>query len=431
MGREERYYIRNLEEIITPFFSRKEIIGIRGARQIGKTTLLKRIQNLWKGESIFINMDLSENRRAFENAPLDFIARYTVSAKKNLPKTPLLIIFDEIQRIPNAGELLKIIYDEIDDLNKVKIFISGSSSLELKTNVLPFLAGRLILFDLYTFNFQEFISTQDAGLLHLLKKKQQSLKSFIEKGSPIDQPSFHSENENYLKNYLIWGGYPEVIKAHNNEVRRRLLNNIMNLYLDKDIAAFFGLTDTSKLESLLRVLAFNIGNMVNVSGLSSDLKLSYRQTEYFLEILEHSYTIKLLRPFYKNMATEVKKMPKEYLFDLGMRNAILNNFTPFDNRTDQGELLENFIYCELQSNFEGWQINYWRTTGKAEIDFILRKDNQIIPIEVKLGGKKLGKGFYSFLKVYHPKRAIIATLNTFKMEMVFDTTVYWVPAYFF
>jgi len=124
-------------------------------------------------------------------------------------------------------------------------------------------------------------------------------------------------------------------------------------------------------------------------------------------------------------------MPKEYLYDLGMRNAILNNFTPFDNRLDRGELLENFVFCELKSNFEGWQLNYWRTTGKAEMDFILRKDNQIVPVEVKLGEKKLGKGFYSFINTYHPKRAIIATLNSFKVEKILDTTVYWVPAYFF
>ncbi|MHA1672336.1 MAG: ATP-binding protein [Promethearchaeota archaeon] len=431
MGTEEQYYARNLEEILSPYFSRKEIIGIRGARQIGKTTLLKRIQDLWKGESIFINMDLRENRRSFESSPLDFVARFTASAKGISQSNKFLIIFDEIQRITKAGELLKIVYDEANETSKVKIFISGSSSLELKTNVLPFLAGRLLLFNLFTFNFQEYLSTLDKGLLHLLKKKQMSLQSFIRDGSPIDPPSFLSENVHNLKQYLIWGGYPEAIKANTDETRRRILNNIMNLYLDKDISAFFGLTDTSKFEALLRVLAFNIGNMVNISGLSSDLKLSYRQTEHFLEILEHSYTIKLVRPFYKNLVTEVKKMPKQYLFDLGMRNAILNNFTPFDNRTDRGELLENFVFCELQSNFEGWQINYWRTMGKAEMDFILRKDNQIVPIEVKLGGKKLGKGFYSFLKTYHPKRAIVATLDKFNVEKVLDTTVYWVPAYYF
>ena len=109
----------------------------------------------------------------------------------------------------------------------------------------------------------------------------------------------------------------------------------------------------------------------------------------------------------------------------------MNNYSPFESRGDKGNLAENFVLRELISNFGEWKLNYWRTTGKAEIDFILRKDEEIIPVEVKLGGGKLGKGFYSFLNTYKPEKAVIATKEKFKKQKINNTTVYWIPIFYF
>lgn len=418
----ENLFRRKLEEKIEKFVKRREIIGIRGARQTGKTTLLKMIEKGMVGNKAFINLDLIEHRRALEENTLDFIKRF----KK--PKERLFLFLDEVQKVKNGGEKLKIIFDEFPD---VKMFVSGSSSLELKTNVLPPLVGRLFLFELMTFDFEEFLSTKDEGLSRLFGEKHGSLKSFLEGGGEITQPSFTNEFLRHWKEYVVFGGYPEVVKAGNEEEKNVILRNIFNLYLEKDIMGFFRIEETSKFEDLLKILAFNTSNLLSVSSLSSDLKMSYKKADDFLAVLQHSYIVYSLKPFHRNLTTELKKSPKIYFLDLGLRNSIINNFSPFESRSDKGQLMENFVLRELISGFGGWEFNYWRTTGKAEIDFILRKGEKIIPIEVKLSGEKLGKSFYSFLSAYEPERAVIVTLDKFRKDKVDNTTVYWVPAFYF
>lgn len=416
-----KIYKRKLEDQIKKFIKRREIIGIRGARQTGKTTLLKILEKSIKGNKIFVNLDMLSYRKPLEESPVDFIERF------KRPKRKLFLFLDEIQRVKDAGEKLKIIYDEFPD---VKIFVSGSSSLEIKTNVLPRLVGRLFIFDLFTFDFYEYLSVKDKGLLRLLTKKQNSLKKFIENNERVENPSFSDQFTKYLKEYLTFGGYPEVVKSNNGEERKFILKNIFNLYLEKDIISFFKIEDTSKFEDFLKILAFNVSNLISISSMSSDLNISYKKSEEFLTILEHSYIIRKIKPFHRNMNTEIKKSSKLYFLDLGLRNSVIDNFSKFDTRTDNGALLENFILRELTVNFPSWKVNYWRTTGGAEIDFIITKGNNIIPIEVKMTGNKLGKGFYSFLKKYKPKKGIVVTLDKFKKEKIGSTTIYWVPAYY-
>lgn len=417
----EKLFKRKLEEKIKKFVKRKEIIGIRGARQTGKTTLLKMIERDVAGNKAFINLDLIEHKRALEENTLDFVKRF----KK--PKERLFLFLDEIQKVKDGGEKLKIIFDEFTD---VKMFISGSSSLELKTTILPPLVGRLFLFELMTLDFEEFLLAKDEGLGRVLIEKQESLKNFIEGKDEVAQPSFTDEFLRYWKEYAVFGGYPEVVKAGDEEEKNLILRNIFNLYLEKDIMAFFKIEETSKFEDLLKFLAFNTSNLLSVSSLASDLKISYREVENFLTILQHSYITHLLKPFHRNLITELKKSPKIYFLDPGLRNSVINNFSSFDSRSDKGQLMENFVLRELISNFD-YKVNYWRTTGKAEIDFVLRKDEEIIPIEVKLSGEKLGKSFYSFLSAYRPEKAIIATLDKFRKDKIGNTVVYWVPAFYF
>ena len=418
----EIYYPRKLEEKIRKYLPRREIIGIRGARQVGKTTLLRMLAKDLEGERIFINLDLPENRRTLEENPLDFVKRFKKEGKK------LYLFFDEIQRVKNAGEKLKIIYDEFPE---IKIFISGSSTLEIKTNVLPFLVGRLLLFDLYTFDFEEFVFAKDQGLAKILEEKLKSLKNFLEGKDEPSAPSFSHEFLEYWKKYVVFGGYPEIVKATETEEKKMLLRNIYNLYLERDIITFFRIEETTKFENLVKILAFNISSLLNLNSIASDIKISYHKAEEFLEILQHTYIIELVRPFYRNLVTELKKSQKIYFLDLGLRNAVINNFLDFDSRDDRGKLMENFVFRELITNFEEYRINYWRTTGKAEIDFILSKDEEIIPIEVKITGEKLGKSFYSFLKAYNPERAVVVTLDRFKKQKVMNTVVYWIPAFYF
>ena len=419
MNVEGKIYRRKLEEKIEKFMKRREMIGIKGARQVGKTTLMKIIYDRIDDAKAFINLDLLDMRRTLEENPLDLVRRYKEDGKK------LYLFLDEIQRVESAGEKLKVIYDEYPD---VKIIFSGSSSLELKANILPFLVGRAFIFELFSFDFEEFLQARDQGLAKVFLEKKRSFEKALEGKDEPEQPSFENEFLNLLDEYLVYGGYPEVIKTKDRETKKMILKNIASLYIEKDVITFFEIRDTSKFEDLLKMLAFRTGSILSISSLSSALKTSFKKIEDYVEILKHSYIIHLIRPFYQNLVTELRKSKKFYFLDLGLRNSLIDNFLPISNRVDAGNLLENFVFRELLT-LEDAEIRYWRTTGKAEIDFIVRREDRIIPIEVKLSPEKLGKGFYSFINAYQPEDAFVITLRDFHRERINSCNLFYIPAY--
>lgn len=415
---------RKLENTLLLLMERREILGVRGPRQAGKTTLLKMLEEATNKnlDKHYLNLDLASLRREFEENPLDFVKRF----KK---EKPLLLFLDEVQRCKNAGESLKILYDTFND---VKLIISGSSSLEIKTTISPFLVGRLFLFDLLTLDFEEFLSAKDLGLTNLFRERHLALKNLIKEGSlTLPKPSFNDEFLRLWKEYIIFGGYPEVVKTPKIEEKKLILKSIEDLYIEKDIITFFKIEETTKFKDLTKALSFQASNLLLISSLAKNLNLSFLKIEEFVEILQHTYIIKLLKPFHKNLVTEIRKTPKLYFIDLGLRNSLINNFLEFDYREDKGKLTENFIFRELLTNFPDYEIKYWRTTGKAEMDFVLIKDNSYIPIEVKLGHERLGKSFFSFLESYKPRIAIVATLDFFDVKEIRGTTVYWLPVWYF
>lgn len=413
---------RKLEKRIRPLIKRNEIIGIRGPRQAGKTTLMKRIRKDIDSKTAFINMDIPENRKNFEEAPLDLSLRYAQKGEN------LALFIDEVQRVRNGGENLKIIYDETE---KLKMFISGSSSLEIKTQILPFLVGRIMLFDLYPFDFEEYISLKDPSLLRIYKKKNKSLKRFLADNNEIDSPSYQEELLRHWKEYSVYGGYPEVAKTGNLKEKENVLKNIYNLYVEKDIVSFFHIENTTSFENFLSYAGFTLSSLFSVSNAAKSAGINFNRAQDYLGILEHSYIISRIMPFHRNMVTEIKKSPKIYFLDLGMRNCTLKNFLPFDKRSDKGAVLENAVFRQLLELKDEWNIRFWRTTGKAEVDFVLLKGDEVIPIEVKLTENKPGKSFHSFLNEYKPERAIIVTLSDFKKEKIGNTTVTWVPVHYF
>jgi len=414
-----KIYRRKLEGKIGKFLERREMIGIKGARQVGKTTLMKIIYDRIDDAKAFINLDLLDMKRTLEENPLDLVRRYKEEGKK------LYLFLDEIQRVKSAGEKLKVIYDEYPD---VKIIFSGSSSLELKTNILSFLVGRAFIFELFSFDFEEFLQARDQGLAKVFLEKKRSFEKALEGKDEPEQPSFENEFLNLLNEYLVYGGYPEVVKTKDRETKKMILKNIASLYIEKDVITFFGIRDTSKFEDLLKMLAFKTGSILSISSFSSALKTGFKKIGDYIEIMKHSYIIHLIRPFYQNLVTEIRKSKKFYFLDLGLRNSLIDNFLPIGNRSDAGNLLENFVFRELLT-LEDADIRYWRTTGKAEIDFIVRRRDKIIPIEVKLSPEKPGKGFYSFISTYQPENAFIITLKDFHRERINSCDLFYIPAY--
>lgn len=418
---ENRVVGRDIEESIRPFLKRDEIIIIRGPRQAGKTTLMHIIGRGIEYEKVFVDMDIPSNRAAISESPLEYI--------RGIMKGERLALFlDEIQRLDNAGEILKVIYDSYK--GRVKIVATGSSSLEIKSKVLGDLVGRAIVFDLFTFGFGEFLRVRDEKLHDIFYSKRRSLLRFIEKGKEAEAPAWSERLLENWKEYVVFGGYPEVIKTTVAGTKERLLANIADLYIEKDIVSFFKIENTREFRNFVKALSMNAAQVLQLSVLGSEAGLTYYKAGEFMNILENTYVAERVYPYFSNSRTSIRKSPKLFFFDMGLRNAVLGNLSKYGNRDDAGRLAENFVFGELRRL--GYNVRYWRTKSGAEMDFVLEIGNGLLPIEVKLGGSgSLGKSFYSFIERYNPDRAVVVTLKEFSMRQVGSTKVLSVPIFYF
>ena len=306
----EKPFHRDVEEKIAQFLDRNEIIIVRGPRQAGKTTLLDVIAGKINYKKEFLDLDVASNRNAIGESPAEYVKRFLGNGK-------LALFLDEIQRLDSAGEKMKILYDLFK--GKVKIFASGSSSLEIKSKVLGFLVGRAILFDLYTFSFGEFVRAKDEGLYKILKERNKAFLNFVERGAPIPAPSFSEELLGLWKEYVVFGGYPEVVKAEKSSLKESLLSNLVDLYIEKDITSFFKIEDTREFEGFVKLLAFNDSQMLLLSNIAKDANLSFYKAKSYLNILENTYITRQIYPYYKNASTSIRKATKIYFLDSGIK----------------------------------------------------------------------------------------------------------------
>jgi predicted AAA+ superfamily ATPase len=208
--------------------------------------------------------------------------------------------------------------------------------------------------------------------------------------------------ESLLQEYIIFGGYPKVVISENQEEKIRILQDITSSYILKDIRNLFRIEKIDNLNHLIRFLSVNIGKELNIHTLSVDTGLHRETVINYLNILEASYIIKRLSPFHTNLGTELKKMPKVYFVDTGIRNILLENLNPLEIRTDKGELLENYVFNALLHQKDLLtQLNYWKTRNKQEVDFVLSNANSIKAYEVKYGSNKTNS-FQTF-RVSYPQ----------------------------
>jgi predicted AAA+ superfamily ATPase len=412
------YYPRKIEEKVEKWLNRKEIILIKGPRQCGKTTLLLHLQEKLGGN--YVSLEDETILKTFDENPKEFAKRYF-----NGQKTFLFI--DEAQYSKNAGKNLKLLFDLFSD--NLKLIVTGSGSFDIKVEIGKHLVGRAIYFEMFPLDFEEFLMWKARDLHKIFIDYKNAVMDFILQGKSISiTPSFEKEFLSLLSEYLIYGGFPAIVKEKDESIKKELLKNLTRTYIEKDIFFFLNIRHIEKFRSLLSYLSFNVGSLIEISSIMNELKMDYRTVESYISILENTYVISLVSPFHKNLATELKKAKKAYFIDVGLRNSIMNNFMPLENRTDKGAILENFIFNELRLNL-GEKINYWRTTSKAEVDFVIQVGDEIIPIEVK-NQAKLKSGFFSFLKAYKPKRALVFTEKEFSVNKFDNTEVAFVPHYF-
>lgn len=429
---------RDLLSTIKPFLNRKEFISITGPRQSGKTTFLG-ILNTYLTEELKINRDsiriiTFEDRRMlmqFERDPLSFISSYLIEGNKR----KFYLMIDEFQYAEDGGQKLKLIYDT---LKNIKIFITGSSSLDIRAKVGKFMVGRILSFYLYPFNFKEYLRANNKRLERVYTQHNNQIvewlfqeKEFeVKRGKDIFEEEFIQEYERFC----IWGGYPSVVLTKSELERNKILSDIYNNYILKDIKTLLELATERNLFLLSQYLATQIGNIVVYQNLSKASGLGYRKLKKHLNILEETFICEAVRPFFKNRQKELSRNPKIFFMDMGFRNNLMENMNELDKRSDAGAIIENSVFIRFNElSKEMRKINFWRTKAGAEVDFILHIKGKIVPVEVKytsFNSNKTPRSLMSFIKSFNPEQALVLTKNYWGYLKKNNTKVLFVPVYY-
>jgi hypothetical protein len=369
---------RHLDEKIKQHFKKyKQILILLGSRQVGKTTLVKKI---FPRGSYFL-VDNEPIKRILETYDIE-------SYKTLINKQAKEIIIDEIHMLENPGRAAKIIYDQLEN---VRMIITGSSSFHVKNKTGESLAGRKIDYHLFPLTFSEYLNQ---------KGIEDNLNFNIFRGiidtnkSGLKDRLYKFDMKNILENVLIYGQYPYLVEKPNDE---KYLLNFIDSLIFKDILELNLIEDKKLASNLLKLLAFQTGNLINYSELSGNLGADQRTIKKYLNIFEQSFIIFRVYPYSKNKRDEIVKSPKVFFYDTGIRNALIGDFSKLDSRIDKGALFENFIISELikQNSYleEKYKFYYWRTKQGSEIDVVLEKENRLIGVEIKYKRKAMNRAF--------------------------------------
>jgi predicted AAA+ superfamily ATPase len=340
---------RKLEKIILDRMFQNKAIIVLGARQTGKTTLLRQITGKLNQPVLWLDADEPFVRSQLTNV--------------NIPDLKLLIgnnkivVVDEAQQVSNVGQTLKLIIDHISD---VQLLVSGSSSLEITAQTSEPLTGRKFEFFLYPLSFQEML--EHHGWL---------------------------EEKKLLEQRLVYGSYPDIVATTNNP--GELLSLLAGSYLYKDIFKFKDLRRPELLETLLQAVALQMGSQVSYNELGKSIGADSETVQRYIDLLEKTFVIFRLRSFSRNLRNELKKSRKIYFYDNGIRNALINNYSPIEMRNDKGVLWENYLVNERLKFLTYSRISsnryFWRTQQQQEIDYIEERDGLLHAYEFKWKAK--------------------------------------------
>ncbi|MCX6761338.1 MAG: ATP-binding protein [Candidatus Moranbacteria bacterium] len=369
---------RHLDSKISRHFEKyKQVLILLGSRQVGKTTLVKK---LFPDSDYFL----------VDNEPIKKILEtYDIETYKTLISNQAKeIIIDEIHLLSDPGRAVKIIYDQMED---VKLIITGSSSFHIKNKTGESLAGRKIDYNIYPLTFSEYLNQKGIELdlnFNIFKKVIDGNQD----GS--NDQLYKFDIKSIVNNVLVFGQYPHLIKNPNDE---KYLFNFVDSLIFKDILELNLIEDKKLAKDLLRLLAFQIGNLISYSELAISLKADQRTIKRYIEIFEQSFILFRLYPYSKNKREEITKAAKIYFYDTGIRNALTEDFSDVELRSDKGALFENFIISEFikQNSYldKNYRFYYWRTRNGSEMDLVLEDKNGIIGIEIKYKRKSANKAF--------------------------------------
>lgn len=339
----------------------RDVILLMGMRRVGKTTELMRLKQLHPKSAYFDLEDIS-TRELFvpEVAKL---ARIIEDAE--------VLLLDEVQYLNKAGSVLKLLHDHFPGL---RVVVTGSASFLLLRNLGDSLQGRFRQFDIFPLTFREVVG---------------DLQSDFSVGQ-YDNQLKKTQIEARMEELMIFGSLPQMYSESSSEEKRERLNNYLNGLLFKDILEIEGIRNPLAFKKLLVLLALQVGSEVNPNELATILGINRRTIVEYIELFEKFQILYRVGAFSNNLRNEISRGFKVYFTDLGIRNAVITNFSPTFSRTDAGSLFENLTVNTLRENIayfhQPFKIHFWRNTAKAEVDLVLvsQTSNEIIPIEIKL-----------------------------------------------
>ena len=366
---------RKLSKIIQAQLFKGKAIILVGSRQVGKTTLLGELVRQSDKRILSLNCDEPEVQTILTDT--------NVAKLRTIIGNNELVVIDEAQKVNNIGLTLKLIVDNIKD---VQVIATGSSAFELRNRLNEPLTGRKFEYQMYPISSGEFIDT--FGLL---------------------------EEKRTLENRLVYGSYPDIIM--HPEDARRYLTELTQSYLYKDVLSLDSLRKPQLLDKLLQALAFQVGSEVSTNELARTLQTDSKTIDKYLDLLEKCYVIFRLGGLSRNLRTELKRAKKIYFYDNGVRNAVIQQFSPVALRNDMGALWENFFIAERmkRNHYSGHYCNsyFWRTTLQQEIDLIEESDGAMTAFEMKWNPSKKVSFSKSFTEAYNVKETIVISPDNY------------------
>ncbi len=358
---------RDLTNILLEKLHKGKVIVLIGPRQVGKTTLINAL--LADKDCLFLDGD--------DNSISDLLSNANTEQLRSIIGNYKYVFIDEVQRIPNIGLKLKIMVDQIKD---VQVIVSGSSAFDINNMTQEPLTGRKFEYQMFPVSWSEF-----------------------------------ENNVGYIKAYqqlelrMLYGMYPDVINNFGNEYE--ILKNLVSSYLYKDILALAGIRKSNVLEKILQALAFQVGSEVSYNEIAQLVGVDKNTVNNYIDLLEKSFVVFRLNSFSKNIRNEIKANKKIYFYDNGVRNMVIGNFNNLALRQDKGALWENFMIAERMKHLSYSQSNakpyFWRTTTQQEIDYIETNADDVSAFEFKWATTKKAKLPKSFIEAYNPSFLVV------------------------
>jgi predicted AAA+ superfamily ATPase len=385
-----KYIERQLQSKLSAYVKQFPVVVLTGARQTGKSTLLKHLFTSGKWE--YISLDQRGTLERLNADPDLFV--------KDINSN---IIIDEAQKSPALFHAIKW---RVDEGMKHKVILSGSANLQLLHRVSETLAGRAGILELYTLSLAEKYEQKKNILDILLTAKDINTAERKIKEQKVTKDDF-------LFDHILWGGYPKITEYKNVSQKQNWLENYRTTYIERDLRDVANIAELTDFQKFYQSLAFQAANILNLSNIASDIGVSVPTCKKYIQILQASYQYFLLQPYHINVHKRLIKLPKVYIFDTGLANYFLGYGTvkELQNSGKFGNILENSVISEMvkQNSLlkQAAKMYFWRTSNGAEIDLIIERGERILPVEIKSAVNVAGislRGLYDFLEIKTQKR---------------------------